>query len=667
MLRAEDLKQGASLGRYEIIRKLAVGGMAEIYLARVRGTAGFEKLVVLKRISPVVADDQGFVQMFLDEARLAATLRHPNIADVFDVGTEDSSYYFAMEFIHGQDARSIRLEANERGKQIPLEVALAITSGTSYALAYAHAKTGPSGPLDIVHRDVSPSNILVSYDGAVKLVDFGIARAEIRTTAKTRTGMLKGKVPYMSPEQTRGQVLDRRSDIFSLGTVLYEMTCGVRPFEGHSEYDTLETIVSARCERPSALVPGYLPELERIVLRMLARDPVDRYQTADDVLADLEKLFSDAGLLVSERVVAKYMREMFAGEIEEWEQAQANIGDPPTIRDDQRPHSQTTPWGMRVKRSTLSLDLDATTPLPASPNPRPPSHLDDDMQPLLVMPEVQVFVRRSGTTVPPPIEEPKSPERPPPPIPTRPSHWPRVPMPDRGSSKPIGSQTRTQPSLKQPDFQDESPTIEPEDTLPAEPRRARPTDFIDESPTTQSPRGAAARAIGESTKRMPLDQTRLDSLLGFDPIVERGDDLLAEIDAGAPAAETDEERATRRIAELGARIGAWVEAGDLMHAVVAAELALEEHAAGRLAQRALEAEQPALHAAFEAWIGDPARVARLGRATGELALSPGARLLVSRVDGVATYEDLLATPGLSPFEARRWLAWLLLRKLIVTA
>ncbi|MBA2540210.1 MAG: serine/threonine protein kinase, partial [Deltaproteobacteria bacterium] len=418
MLRGDDFKQGATLGRYEIIKKLAVGGMAEIYLARVRGTAGFEKLVVLKRISPAVAEDQAFVQMFLDEARLAATLRHPNIADVFDVGTEDNSYYFAMEFIHGQDARSVRLAASELGREIPLEVSLGVIYGTTYALGYAHAKTGPTGPLGLVHRDVSPSNILVSYDGAVKLVDFGIARAESRTREKTRTGMLKGKVPYMSPEQCRGQVLDRRSDLFSLGIVLYELTCGVRPFDGHSEYDTLEMIVAAQPEPPSTHIPNYRPELAAITMKLLARDPADRYQTADDVLADLEKLISDAGLLVSERVVAKYMREVFADEITEWELAQQTSSDPPTMREDEpylgtaigsgevaRRHSVTTPFTTRVKRSDLDLEL-TPLPIPIDP-PTAKVHVEpaDDMQALLMMPEVQVFVRRSGSTIVPPLTD----------------------------------------------------------------------------------------------------------------------------------------------------------------------------------------------------------------------------------------------------------------------
>jgi serine/threonine protein kinase len=204
---------GDRLGRYEVLRKLATGGMAEIYLGRMRGVAGFEKLCVLKRILPGVAVDQKLVQMFLDEARLSATLRHPNIADVFDLGTENGSYFYAMEFIHGQDARAIRVKSAEVARPVPLDVSLAIVHGVASALEYAHDKTGPDGPLDLVHRDISPGNILISYEGAVKLVDFGIARATTRAS-DTKTGTLKGKIPYMSPEQLQGQKLDKRSDLF---------------------------------------------------------------------------------------------------------------------------------------------------------------------------------------------------------------------------------------------------------------------------------------------------------------------------------------------------------------------------------------------------------------------------------------------------------------------
>jgi len=312
----DELAPGSTLGKYEILRKLATGGMAELYLARARGVAGFEKTVVLKRILPHVAKDELFVQMFLDEARLAATLQHPNIADVYDVGEVDDTPFFAMEYVHGQDVRAIRAAARKRDEQVPIAMALAIAHGTAAALDYAHGRTGPDGrPLELVHRDVSSSNIVVSYDGAIKLLDFGIARAASHRH-ETQVGTLKGKSPYMSPEQCCAQLLDRRSDLFSLGTVMFELTVGRRPFRGDSDFAIMDQIVHTDAPRPTALIPGYPVELEAIVLRLLARRVEDRYQSAEELLHDLEGFISRHGLWVSSRPLGKYMRLLFAGQIE---------------------------------------------------------------------------------------------------------------------------------------------------------------------------------------------------------------------------------------------------------------------------------------------------------------------------------------------------------------
>ncbi|HEX5058254.1 MAG TPA: serine/threonine-protein kinase [Kofleriaceae bacterium] len=309
---ADEFKAGDRLGKYEIIRELATGGMATIYLARVSGTAGFEKLVVLKCILPSLARDRSFVNMFLDEARLAATLRHSNIADVFDVGVEDNTFFFAMEYIHGQNARTVRIEAKQRQMPIPLEVSLAIVVGTASALGYAHDRTSADGPLHLVHRDVSPSNVIVSYEGAVKLVDFGIARANLRRGAKTRTGFKRGKAPYMSPEQCRGEAIDNRSDLFSLGTMLYELTVGQRPFLGNSDFEVMESIVVNDPAPPSILVRGYPARLEKIVMRLLARSPGARYQRANLVVDELESFIAERSMLTSSYVVAKYLGELFS-------------------------------------------------------------------------------------------------------------------------------------------------------------------------------------------------------------------------------------------------------------------------------------------------------------------------------------------------------------------
>ncbi|HWO25499.1 MAG TPA: serine/threonine-protein kinase [Kofleriaceae bacterium] len=317
----DELLPGSTLGKYEILRKLATGGMAEIYLARARGVAGFEKTVVLKRILPHVAEDESFVQMFLDEARLAATLQHPNIADVYDVGEVDGNPFFTMEYVHGQDVRAIRAATRKRDEQAPMAIALAIVHGTASALDYAHNRKGPDGrPLELVHRDVSSSNIVVSYDGAIKLLDFGIARAASHQH-KTQVGMLKGKTPYMSPEQCRAQRIDRRSDLFSLGTILYELTVGRRPFRGENDFVIMEQIVHGSAAPPSAVAPGYPADLEAIVMRLLATNLDERYQMAEEVLHDLEELISRHGMWVSSRPLGKYMRLLFADRVNAWESA----------------------------------------------------------------------------------------------------------------------------------------------------------------------------------------------------------------------------------------------------------------------------------------------------------------------------------------------------------
>ena len=317
-----ELAVGATLGKYEVLRKLATGGMAELYLVRARAAAGFEKLVVLKRILPTVAGDPEFVQMFLDEARLAATLQHPNIADVYDVGEHAGSYFFTMEFVHGQDARAIKGAARKRGEPVPLAIALAIIHSVASALDYAHARTDATGePLGLVHRDVSSSNVMVSYDGAIKLLDFGIARAS-SSTHKTQVGSLKGKIPYMSPEQCKGHAIDRRSDVFSLGVVLYELTVGRRPFRGDSDFAIMDQIVYRGAPRPSELVTGYPEELEAIAMKMLATEVRDRYGNAEEVAHDIEQLMTRYGLWQSPKSVGRYMRSLFGDRIAAWEQAQ---------------------------------------------------------------------------------------------------------------------------------------------------------------------------------------------------------------------------------------------------------------------------------------------------------------------------------------------------------
>jgi len=320
--RPRFLAPGDRLGKHDLIRQIAVGGMAELYLARSAGIEGFEKLVVVKRILPQYASNQSFVSMFLNEARLAATLHHPNVAQVYDIGQDQGDYFFSMEYVHGEDLGRIVATAIETGVPISLDIALTLLAGLCAGLHYAHEKASPDGkPLNVVHRDVSPSNVLVSYDGAVKLVDFGIARMANGPSAQQG---LKGKVCYMSPEACRGNVpLDRRNDIFSVGTILYELTTGQLPFTDETEFGVMSQIVQRDAAPPSTIVPGYAPALEAIVMRALARDPDQRYPTALALQSDLEDFAHESRLRISNLVVARLMGTLFPERIEEWQHALA--------------------------------------------------------------------------------------------------------------------------------------------------------------------------------------------------------------------------------------------------------------------------------------------------------------------------------------------------------
>src|SRR6266849_4808028 len=232
------------LGKYKLVKLIASGGMAEVYLARQAGAAGFEKLICLKRILPHLARDKQFVDMFLNEARLAAQLDHPNIVSIFDLGEANGNYFIAMEFIDGPSLRAVHKRAAERNELLPIPEIVKIISMAAGGLQYAHDLTDAQGkPLGLVHRDISPDNILVHRNGSAKVVDFGIAKAA-NSSGATRTGTLKGKVAYMPPEQLRGETLDRRTDVFALGVVLYELLAGRRPWEGTSEVALIGQIMT---------------------------------------------------------------------------------------------------------------------------------------------------------------------------------------------------------------------------------------------------------------------------------------------------------------------------------------------------------------------------------------------------------------------------------------
>jgi len=303
----------ARFGKYTLIRKLATGGMAELFLAIQKSVAGFEKLIVIKRILPAMNQDRAFIDMLLHEARVAATLSHPNIVQIFDVGQHDGNFYIAMEHVHGEDLRSIVRQMKKKGvSEFPLEHAISIILGMCAGLAYAHEKRDLDGsPLNIVHRDISPQNVVVTFTGDVKIVDFGIAKSDSKGQHETKSGKLKGKIPYMSPEQARGEPIDWRSDIFATAVMLFELTTGKRLFKGASEFETLKLICEREYPMPSQVRRGYPGDLERIVMRGLAKDRGARYQTAREMQALLEEFVRRERIPTSTIALSQFMQSLF--------------------------------------------------------------------------------------------------------------------------------------------------------------------------------------------------------------------------------------------------------------------------------------------------------------------------------------------------------------------
>jgi TonB family protein len=286
----EEPTDGVRFGSYVLLEKIATGGMAEVWKARKRGEEGFQKIVAIKKILPHLSDNQDFIEMFIDEAKLAAQLNHNNIIHIYDLGKIQSSFYIAMEYIDGHDLKTILRQGAERDQPLGVELSLFIASKIAAALDYAHRKRDfDQKEMGLVHRDVSPQNVLVSQDGDIKLCDFGIAKAASKAS-HTQAGALKGKLQYMSPEQAWGKPIDRRSDIFALGAVLSEMLTGKRLFTGDNEMSILEQVREARVTPPSQINEEVTPEIDAIVLKALKKEPGDRYQTAGDMAKDIESV-----------------------------------------------------------------------------------------------------------------------------------------------------------------------------------------------------------------------------------------------------------------------------------------------------------------------------------------------------------------------------------------
>ena len=305
----------ATVGRYEILRQLGVGGMAEVLLGRTTGEGGFEKLVAIKRILPSMAENESFVKMFIDEARISARLNHSSIGQIFEFGKSGATYFICMEYIQGVDLRAIHRHFQQQGGTPPTEMSVFVITTVCSALHYAHTRGDSRGkPLGLIHRDLSPSNVLISFNGEVKLIDFGIAKAAERLYV-TVAANLKGKYAYMSPEQASGGALDHRSDVFGVGTLLFEMLTGRNPFRAKSDLDTLQRVQAARVPPPSAVVPSVPPELDAICLKALALRPDSRFDSAGDMQKALEELGRRTAF--SSRRMARFMGTAFAVQQEE--------------------------------------------------------------------------------------------------------------------------------------------------------------------------------------------------------------------------------------------------------------------------------------------------------------------------------------------------------------
>ncbi len=326
-------------GAYTLLKRLAVGGMAEVYVAKAQGIGGFEKLVAIKVIHPRLSEDEHFIQMLVEEAKLSVVLTHGNIAQTFDLGCIDDTYFIVMEYVDGADTYRILKRAEAQEKQMPLDICAYVVSEVANGLDYAHRKRDSSGkPLNVVHRDISPQNVLISHTGEVKIVDFGIAKAAHRT-GQTEAGVIKGKYYYMSPEQAWGDPLDHRSDIFSLGVVLYELLTGEMLYQEDNIPALLDRVRKADVLPPSLRRPEVPTTLEEVVLKACAKKPEDRYQSAHEMSQALSTFLYTVSPSFSAQRLADYMGELFGEQVpksgeRKAPKAEARPAPPPVRADD---------------------------------------------------------------------------------------------------------------------------------------------------------------------------------------------------------------------------------------------------------------------------------------------------------------------------------------------
>jgi serine/threonine protein kinase len=366
---------GERLDRFELIAELASGGMATVYLGRLGGVAGFQRFVAIKRLHPHLAREGEFVDMFLDEARLAARIHHPNVVPILEIGESPEGYYLVMEYIEGDTAARLLARSTQTGHRLPAPIALRIVLDALTGLHAAHElKDDNRRSLELVHRDVSPQNVLVGVDGVTRITDFGVARAATRLST-TRSGQLKGKLAYMAPEQARGGQIDRRADIFSMGAVMWEMLAAKRLFKGEGEAETLNRVLFEPIPSLRIFEPSTPPPIEQICMYALARDANHRFATAIDMADALEKTARSLHCLASTRDVATYVDAIIGQEISQQREAvRAWLARSEPSRNDRVP----VPSGPLLPGSTGSYPRADSRP--SAPPPVPPG-VGDSMSP----------------------------------------------------------------------------------------------------------------------------------------------------------------------------------------------------------------------------------------------------------------------------------------------
>lgn len=372
----QDVEAGRLvLGRYTVLGKLTQGGMAEVYLARQKGPAGYSKLVVVKRVKPNLANDKDFVAMFVNEARLAALINHPNVVQIFDLGQDKRDWFLAMEFLDGRDMLQVGRACRALNKAVPFDVTARIIADACHGLDHAHRLVGADGkPLNLVHRDMSPENILITFEGQVKVVDFGIAKAR-DNAFRTQAGQIKGKLGYVAPEAILGKPLDARADIFAIGATLYLFLCGRPAFTGSNPMEIFERSLKPP-ERPSKLNPRVPPMLEEICVKCLEKDPNKRYRTAGELRAALEEYLQSTGRPMGAPQMSQFMKILFPADKDATRQRIEQlvaVGDGPQERAPSAPGTDAAPVPLPGPRRG------------AAPQPAPPVY-DDEAEATAVVP-----------------------------------------------------------------------------------------------------------------------------------------------------------------------------------------------------------------------------------------------------------------------------------------